>query len=99
MAPEGPGEKKKLFRREPLKLTRYHPSRIEAAMKLDGASEAEIARVVAGHLGAAANKYREDPRNSPLPPPPTPATPPPADPPEDAPAATTAGASGHSGGS
>jgi hypothetical protein len=98
MAPAGPGEKKKLFQREPLKLTRWHPSRMEAAMKLDGASEEEVARAVAGHLGAAAQLYREDPRNSPVPPPPTPTGQPHADPPEDAPAATTATATGHSGG-
>lgn len=80
--PAGPGQKKKLFHRSPLRLTAAHPSRIEAAMKLDGAGEGEIERHVAGHLAAAASKYRELPGCARMPDLPTPTTPPQADPPE-----------------
>jgi len=59
MVPAGPGAKKKLFPRAPLRLSSYHPSRIEAAMKLDGATEAEIEQRVTGVLGAAVNAARE----------------------------------------
>jgi hypothetical protein len=97
-APAGPGKKKKLFVRSPLRFTDAHPSRIEAALRLDGAGDGEVERKVAGHLAAATLKYRDDPRNSPVPLPPTPGKPQPQRPPEQPPAATTAPATTDSGG-
>jgi len=59
--PAGPGARKKLFRQEPLKLTSWHPSRVAAAMTLDGVGEGEIERRTTAVLQAATARYREQP--------------------------------------
>ena len=60
--PPGPGAKRKVFHETPLKLTSWHPARIEAALTRDGFGGVEIERMVAGVLAAATGKYREQPQ-------------------------------------